>query len=56
MSKYIVVYRQGEVIPPDPRVTEAIGLWAKTAEWPMWFAKNVVLWRKAHKLHWESCR
>lgn len=59
MDHYVVVRvvpRPLPKLPRDERVAFAISHWARVAQWPPWFAKNVVLWRKHHGLHWESCR
>lgn len=55
MDAYVEV-RRVVALKRDEKVGEAIKTWSTVAEWPAWFAKNVVLWRKAHGLPWESCR
>lgn len=39
----------------EDKVKAAIDHWAKECEWPRWFAKNVVLWRKAQGYQWMRC-
>ena len=50
-KNYVHVYRVRK-LPRDGKVAEAIKVWAVKCEWPEWFAKNVVLWRRERGLVW----
>jgi hypothetical protein len=38
----------------DRRVSKAILELMQVSGWPYFFAKNIVLWRKAHGFTWET--
>lgn len=36
-----------------PRIEAAVARLATEAEWPKWFARNIILWRRMRGLVWD---
>ena len=60
MDVYIQIKRNGNGykgprLRGDNEVERAVLYWARECEWPRWFARNVVVWRKSRGLWWKTC-
>lgn len=38
----------------DVELIRAVTLWASKCEWPRWFARNIIVWRRARGLVWKQ--
>lgn len=53
MSVFVTIRRS--VSQVDYELEKAVKNWAEVAEWPVWFASNVVRWRRSRGYYWQSC-